>query len=49
MEPVLDEALLDELAYRLANGAAACTEHPREMNLPERLALIDAPINDRFA
>jgi hypothetical protein len=46
---MVDEALLDELADRLADRAAAGPERLGERGLAELLALRDAAIDDRLA
>ena len=45
----LDEALLDEVADRLADGSAARPEHACEAHLPEPRALRDLALDDRPA
>ena len=46
---VLDQAFLLELPDRLAHGAAPGSEGLGERDLAERLALRDAPVDDRLA
>src|SRR5918993_1112414 len=46
MQLIVHESLLDELADRLAHSAAPRPEGARERDLPQRLALRDASIDD---
>ena len=49
MHLVLRDALLHELAQRLAHDAAARAERRRQMRVAQLLALADAPVDDRRA